>query len=277
MKTHALQQLCQKAFDELVEAVEKGESAQLKAYLRVMGKFSRYSLRNITLIHLQKPQARQVAGFWTWKHLGRSVKKGAKGIAILAPLIYREKRLQKKAEDDAQDMEVDVVTNFKTAYVFDVSDTQGQDLPTFSQVKGDPGVYLDRLQSFMQARGIKLETRHLYGTTQGYSAGGLIVLQSGLSAAERMSTLVHELAHELMHRQASQRDRTVQELEAEAISYVVCSAIHLELHTAHADYLQLYQGDKAKLVSSLSRIQRTASEILQAITQTEANEMRAVA
>ena len=269
MKTQEAKQICKKAFDELMEAVERGESAQLKAYLRVMGRFSRYSLRNSLLIHLQRPEATQVAGFWKWKQLGRSVKRGAKGIAILAPMIYRERRAQRKTDDEEEDVELDVVRNFRTAYVFDIRDTEGKDLPEFSQVQGDPGIYLDRLQSFIAAKGINLETRSLYGTTQGYSAGGLIVLKSDLPAAERTSTLVHELAHELMHRdtQAKQPDRNILEIEGEAVSYVVCSAIGLDLNTAHADYLQLYQGDRTKLMASLNRIQMAASEILEAITQ----------
>ena len=267
MKTQAIKQMCKKAFDELVKTVEQGKSEQLKAYLKVMGKFSRYSFRNIILIQLQKPDATQVAGFWKWKQMGRSVKKGAKGIAILAPIVYREKRPQEKDEED--DIERDIVRNFKTAYVFDIQDTQGEALPQFSQVKGDPGIYLDRLKSFIESKGIQLQTKPLYGATQGYSAGGLIVIKSDLAKAECMSTLVHELAHSLIHRdlQAKQLDRKIKEIEAEAISYVVCSAIDLELNSAHADYLQLYQGDKEKLLNSLARIQMVAAEILEAITQ----------
>jgi len=267
MKAQAIKQMCKKAFDELVKTVEQGKSEQLKAYLKVMGKFSRYSFRNIILIQLQKPDATQVAGFWKWKQMGRSVKKGAKGIAILAPIVYREKRPQEKDEED--DIERDIVRNFKTAYVFDIQDTQGEALPQFSQVKGDPGIYLDRLKSFIESKGIQLQTKPLYGATQGYSAGGLIVIKSDLAKAECMSTLVHELAHSLIHRdlQAKQLDRKIKEIEAEAISYVVCSAIDLELNSAHADYLQLYQGDKEKLLNSLARIQMVAAEILEAITQ----------
>jgi len=95
------------------------------------------------------------------------------------------------------------------------------------------------------------------------------VTKSDLAKAECMSTLVHELAHSLIHRdlQAKQLDRKIKEIEAEAISYVVCSAIDLELNSAHADYLQLYQGDKEKLLNSLARIQMVAAEILEAITQ----------
>jgi len=94
-------------------------------------------------------------------------------------------------------------------------------LPEFSQVEGDPGLYLDRLRGYVASKGIKLAFTHLYGTTQGYSAGGRIVLKSGLSQAQQMSVLLHEAAHELLHRNqdAKKLARKTVEVEAEAVRY----------------------------------------------------------
>ncbi|MCP4608786.1 MAG: DUF1738 domain-containing protein [Planctomycetes bacterium] len=270
MKANEVKQVCKQAFDELIEAVEAGKSEQLIQYLKVMGRFHRYSLGNQFLIFSQKKEAEQVAGFWTWKKSGRSVKKGAKGIAIMAPIVYRGKTHSEAIlANEKEENDLEIVRSFKVCYVFDISDTDGEDLPCFSTVKGDPGLYLDRLKDYIASKGIKLEFKHLYGTTQGYSAGGLIALKSGLSPAQQMSVLLHEAAHEFLHRDQGikELDKKVVEVEAEAVSYVVCQGVGLDVNTAHSDYLQLYDGNQKMLMQSLKRIQMIASETLHAITQ----------
>ncbi len=103
--------------------------------------------------------------------------------------------------------------------------------------------------------------------TQGISSGGQITLKAFQSPAEEFSTLVHEMAHELMHRDKTNMplDKKVRETEAEAVAFVACHGIGLEVKTASSDYIQLYEGDRKTLMRSLNRIQRTASEILRAI------------
>lgn len=280
MKANRTMQMCRQAFNQLVEEVEAGKSDTLVAYLKTMGRFHRYSLSNQMLILSQKRDASRVAGFWTWKKLGRSVVKGAKGIAITAPLIYRKQTSTalEEAEDDTLDMKL--VRNFKVCYVFDVSDTQGRPLPEFSQTKGNPGIYLERLKSFIASKGIKLETRHLYGSVQGYASSGAIVLKSGLSPAEACSTLLHELSHQLLHiqQETNHLDRSVKEVEAEAVAFVVGTGIGLEMGSASSDYISLYNnGKKEDLLQSMQRIQLTASEILGAITKEEKLEVIAQA
>jgi hypothetical protein len=135
-------------------------------------------------------------------------------------------------------------------------------------MQGDPGSYLERLERFIAGRGIKLERGDLR-IAEGASIGGTILLKASLAPAEEFSTMVHELAHELLHQDPANRpkDKTVREAEAEAVAYVVCQRIGLDANTTSSDYIQLYDGNKKTLMASLERIQKTAAEILEAVTE----------
>ncbi|MBE0536767.1 MAG: DUF1738 domain-containing protein [Phycisphaerae bacterium] len=276
MKSAEVKRICGQAFDQLAEALEQGRSPQLLRYLRAMGMFHRYSLANSMLIFWQKPEATHVAGFGTWRKLGRHVKKGMKGIAIMAPVLYRRsKKHQEEGPDENEDEEV---FGYRTVYVFDVSQTSGRPLAECAQAAGDPGLYMDRLKQLVAQKGIELSYSEKLRTCHGYSAGGRIVLNSQLQGAEAFSTLVHEMAHELLHRDDSAAaNRTIREIEAEAVAFVVCAGIGLEMNTASSDYIQLYDGEKEHLMKSLGRIQGTAAEILDAITAERKEEQPLVA
>jgi len=252
-RTH---QLAEEAMARLAELLEQGHSAALTAYLATMARFHRYSFGNALLIYFQRPDATQVAGFHAWRRLGRMVRRGEKGIAIVAPCVYGRKD-DETAEDKARQ-----VRGFKVAHVFDLSQTDGEDLPEFAQVRGDPGAYLPRLRELVQAQGIVLEyTTNLHGA-DGASSGGRIQLLSGLAPADEFGVLVHELAHEQLHHGHEAKSRRTVELEAEAIAYVVTQAIGLDTNTAASDYIQLYHGNREALEASLATIQRTASALL---------------
>ena len=152
-------------------------------------------MHNVLLIALQKPNASYVAGFRTWNQLGRFVKKGEKGILILAPIVRRK-------TDDSDDDEKDSsrIAGFRAAYVFDVSQTDGQDLPHIGIVQGDPHAHTEGLRKFAAAQNIAIEYSEDIAPARGTSYGGRIALLPGQSPAEEFSTLVHELAHELLHR-----------------------------------------------------------------------------
>ena len=275
MKTNYARNVSQQAFDELIEAVEGGKSQKLVEYLKTMGRFHNYSLGNAILIGFQKPNATKVAGFRTWQKLGRHVKRNEKGIAIMAPIVRRRK--EKRADDDEeneQKSEDEIAMAFKTAYVFDISQTDGKPLPEFARVNGDPGVYTERLRKYVYSRGIRLEYSDAIGSAEGVSAGGLIILKNGLTAAEEFSVLAHEAAHENLHknRENMPKDKKVRETEAEAVAFVVCHAIGLDTNGASSDYIQLYNGDKETLIDSLERIQKTASEILEAVMDKESDD-----
>jgi antirestriction protein ArdC len=271
MKTNRARDLSKHVFNELVEAVEAGKSQKLVDYLKAMGRFHNYSVGNAILIGFQKPDATHVAGFRTWQRLDRHVKKNEKGIAIMAPIRWRRKATTADEKEDESEREEDTALAFKTAYVFDISQTDGKPLPEFARTQGDPGIFSERLREYVTTRGIKIEYSDTIGSAEGVSAGGLIKLKKGLIAAEEFSVLVHETAHEIMHRDrdSMSKDKKVRETEAEAVAFVVCHGIGLDVNTASSDYIQLYNGDKDTLIKSLERIQRTASEILGAVMDKE--------
>jgi len=263
MKSEEIKEITNRAAEQLVAALEAGHSETLTAYLKAIGRFHRYSLHNVLLIALQKPNASYVAGFRTWNELGRFVKKGQKGILILAPIVRR------KAENsDEDEKESFRIAGFRPAYVFDVSQTDGQQLPQIGVVQGEPREFDDELRRFAAAQNIALEYSEDIAPARGTSYGGRIALLPGQSPAEEFSTLVHELAHELLHRggRREQTSRQVRETEAEATAFVVCHAIGLETGSAAADYIQLWNGDKETLMDSLTYIQKAASQMLAALT-----------
>jgi antirestriction protein ArdC len=225
-----------------------------------MARFPRYSFRNQLLIASQRPDATRVAGFQTWRQLGRWVKRGEKGIVIVAPLPLR--RAEPAGPDDG-----DVPLAFKAVYVFDVSQTDGEPLPELGATQGDPADHLVRLKAVITDRGIRLRYGEDLGGADGVSGGGLILLRAGLMAGEEFAVLVHEFAHELLH-QGERRlavPKRVRELEAEAVAYVVSEAVGLNTNTACVDYIQLYQGNTETLTESLTAIRQTASVILEAV------------
>jgi len=266
MKRDEVRKIAREAFDRLTRDVEAGESDTLKAYLRAMGRFRRYSVGNAILIQLQMPDATHVAGFRAWQRLGRHVKKGEHGIAIMAPIVCR-RRAEADDSDESDNTDDELVTTFKTAYVFDISQTEGKPLPEFARAQGDPGGCLERLEGFVAERGIRLERHESLRMAEGVSTGGTILLKASLAPAEEFSVLVHELSHEMLHQHPADRpkEKTVREAEAEAVAYVVCQGIGLDVNTASSDYIQLYDGDKKTLMQSLERIQRTAAEILEVV------------
>jgi antirestriction protein ArdC len=264
MKGNQMKDQVGKALDELVQAVERGESEQLKAYLGMLARFHRYSVGNVLLIGMQRPGATRVAGVRAWNKLGRHVKQGEKGIRIYAPIVWRKKDSEQGSEegDDAEEL-----VRFRSVCVFDVAQTDGRPLPEFAQARGEPGEYTGRLLDFAAERGIEVEFSDALVSAHGLSSGGNILVRKGMSPAEEFSVLAHELAHELLHRDEDELlSRTVRETEAEAVAFVVCQAVGLEATNAAADYIQLDLGSKETLLESLQRIREAAVEIIGAIT-----------
>src|SRR5579863_9357844 len=252
----------------LIEQLEQGHSDALTAYLTAMGRFHTYSLGNILEIARQKPDATRVAGLCAWNQLGRKVKKGERGIRILAPVIKIRRKKDEETEKDIRTQSQAALVGFRAAYVFDVSQTEGKELPEFSErVSGSAGEYRDRLVNFVIAQGIALEFKESIAPALGMSYGGKIALLPGQSSAEEFSTLVHELAHEMLHKaeRRTATTKTVRETEAEAVAFVVGKTIGLETGRASADYIHLYHGNAALLTESLEVIQKTSAVILAAI------------
>lgn len=133
------------AVDALIAQLESGKSEQLLRYLGVMSRFHSYSFGNVMLIMGQRPYATRVAGFHTWKSLGRSVKKGEKGVVIIAPIVLRKDRAD-QPDDTPEDDEAKIV-RFRAVHVFDISQTEGEPLPEPERISGNPGDALLKLES----------------------------------------------------------------------------------------------------------------------------------
>ena len=183
-------------------------------------------------------------------------------------MIGIRRKKDSEAEKDIRTQNQGVLVGFRSAYVFDVSQTDGKELPELSsKVSGDVGERRERLFDFTIAQGIQLEFKESIAPALGVSYGGKIVLLPGQSTAEEFSTLVHELAHEMLHK-AERRTATtkvVRETEAEAIAFVVGQTIGLNTGRASADYIHLYHGNAALLAESLEVIQKTSAVILSAL------------
>jgi N-terminal domain of anti-restriction factor ArdC len=252
----------------LIEQLEAGHSEALTAYLTAMGRFHRYSLSNCLEIARQMPSASRVAGLYAWNQLGRKVKKGSKGIRILAPVVGIRRKKDSRAEKDITKQNEPVLVGFRPVYVFDVSMTEGEPLPEFEhRVTGDVGVYRERLIDFILAQGIALEFKDTIAPALGMSYGGKIVILPGQAEAEEFSTLVHETAHELIHKSNRRTSTTtiVRETEAEAIAFVVGTTIGLDNRRSSASYIQLYHGNATLLTESLEVVKQTSALTLSAI------------
>jgi antirestriction protein ArdC len=265
MKLEEVNQRTKEAVHFLVAALESGQSAVLTQYLSAIAKFRNYSFGNIMLIARQKPDATNVAGFRAWNSLGRFVRRGEKGISILAPMIANRRR-ENACEERTKDanMSQPRLFGFRAVYVFDITQTEGEDLPTLTEVRGDVSGYRERLVKFVETQGIALTYSERIAPAKGLSHGGKITLLCGMQPAEEFSTLTHEIAHEILHRgdRRTVTTKQVRETEAEAVAFVVCQALGLETGTASADYIQLWHGDADLLRASLEAVQQTAAVIL---------------
>jgi hypothetical protein len=170
----------------LIEQLEAGHSDALTNYLTAMSRFHNYSFGNVLEIARQMPTATRVAGFWTWKNMRRSVNAGAKGIRILAPMVGVRRKKDKDAEKDITKQNERVLLGFRNAYVFDVSQTNGVDLPTMHEVRGEPGENIERLAAFLKEQGIELVYRDDLQGALGKSYGGRIARQRPLVGFVRL-------------------------------------------------------------------------------------------
>jgi len=267
MKKEEAVELADKCLKELAASLEQGQTEVLETYLGALAKFHHYSFGNMMMIVAQFPEASKVAGFHTWRKLGRWVKKGESGIAILAPMIGRK-------EDEAEsDHRVEparsgakAVFGFKAVHVFDISQTEGEELPKLSEISGSAEDHLLYLESVYHTLNIKLETRPMPEGTRGASMGGHVVVKEGLDQTMRFRILAHELAHELIHSHLVGHDvlknHSLIETEAEAVAFVVCKAHGVDTQSLSSEYIHLHRGDNKLLMGSLDRIQQTATRII---------------
>lgn len=240
-------------------------SEQFKTALAFRRTFHTYSINNALLIAIQKPEATLVAGYKAWQQKGRQVRKGEKGIAILAPLM-------RKFKDDNGDEEVRPV-GFRTTYVFDVSQTDGEAIPELPQPAptgaGATQELFDALTADVTARGITVEREDDLGGAWGYyqPKADRIVLRSDLGTAEATPVLIHELAHALLHKDTD-KPRHVAELEAEATAFLIAQELGVDTAAFSFSYIAGWNtdGTPEQLTAALTVADRAAREYLENFT-----------
>ncbi|MCG2826980.1 MAG: ImmA/IrrE family metallo-endopeptidase [Thermoplasmatales archaeon] len=252
---------------------DAAKSETIKNYLEFCARFHNYSWSNQILILLQCPDATHVAGFRTWQSMGRSIRKGSSAIRILAPMMYKRKKENKKENGDIiEDMqEKEVVRFFRPVCVFDVSQTMGdKPLPGPDiRITGDTHKeLLQPLLDYIKKQGITTVFREINGGALGYTTRNkpIIVVDNTLSPDQQIETLLHETAHQLLHQNNNggiYLSREEEELEASAVAYVVCQ--HHGLITKNPNYLALWDADSKKIRNHMERITGAARKIIQGI------------
>ena len=260
-----------RTIEQLANETDTARQSELfRNYLKTSAAFWDYSWHNQMLIWRQKPDASYVGGFNTWLKCGRYVRRGEKGIAILAPMFLKDKR----QTPEGNEQETRRIW-FKVVYVFDISQTDGNSLPELpTKSVGQRGKdMLNRLLNFAQSRGIAVrfvEKCSLNGAA-GTSRGTEIEIRtSETDITTQAATLAHEIAHSLLHwtpegkkitsRDGKEIDRQQRELEAEATAYTVCS--YFGIQSPSDFYLAAYNVTPAMLLEALETIAATTKTIL---------------
>jgi len=258
MKSSELIEQIESRIKELAIRTEKAKvSEEVTQYLEFLSRFHRYSLHNTMSIWIHCPHATHVAGYNAWMKLGRYVRKGERGIPIFAPCT------QAVPDPDDAGEKIRKVVGYKIVYVFDVSQTEGKPLPEAPIVaQGDGSELLPVLEGIAVDLGVGLEYTSMFGSHHGTSYGGRIEVDSKLDDAGKASVIVHELAHELLHKGPdrmllSSRQR---ETEAESTAYVVCS--HFGLDSAAPNYLALWETEPEQIVEAFQRIRDVAASLI---------------
>ena len=257
-----------------------------------MSKFHNYSFNNTMLIAMQKPDATLVAGFKAWqKDFDRHVKKGEKGIRILAPAPYKIKEEQEKLDPvtgeimlDKSGMpiteEVEIkIPAFRVVPVFDVSQTDGKELPDIevNELSGSVEDYEDFMQALTEVSPVPITYEDIEGEAKGYfhTTDHRIAIQEGMSQSQTVKTAIHEVAHAKLHdRERNQdidavldKDRNTKEVEAESVAYTVCQHFGIDTSDYSFGYIARWSSDRdmKELKSSLDTIRKTASELITGI------------
>lgn len=263
-----------KKLEDGVQAVFQSDN--YKNYLNTMGKFHNYSFGNCVLIAMQKPDATMVAGFKAWQSkFKRNVKKGEKGIQILAPCPHKQMREVVLSDGVTEEREI-TFTTYRPAYVFDVSQTEGEELPTIcKQLSLAVSGYEALLDKLTSVSPVPVTFEDIKGGANGFYnwEEKRIAIQNGMSQSQTIKTLVHEIAHSLLHDKETglekDADRRTMEVQAESVSYAVNSYLGIDSSEYSFGYVAGWSSGKdiKELKNSLEVIHDTAVKI---ITELEA-------
>ena len=285
---------------EITDRLEQGitelfESERYREYLRVMSKFHNYSINNTLLIAMQKPDASLVAGFSAWKNnFERNVMKGQKGIKIIAPSPYKIKQEMQKIDPHTQkpiigkdgkpvteEKEV-TIPAYKVVSVFDVSQTEGKELPDIAidELPGDVDRYKDFFAALEKTSPVPIAFENIEGGSHGYYhlEDKRIAINEGMSELQTLKTAIHEIAHAKLHdidlnapkdEQQPHIDRRTREVEAESVAYTVCQHYGLDTSDYSFGYVAGWSSGRelSELKSSLETIRSAAAEIINSIDE----------
>ena len=283
---------------EITDRLEQGitelfDSERYKEYLRVMSKFHNYSFNNTLLIAMQKPDASLIAGFNSWKNqFQRNVKKGEKGIKIIAPSPFKIKQETEKIDPQTQkpvigrdgkpvteEKEI-TIPAYKVVSVFDVSQTEGKELPNIAvdALTGDVEQYSDFFAALEKTSPVPIGFEKIEGGAHGYYhlEDKRIALDEGMSELQTLKTAIHEIAHAKLHdidlnapkdEQQPRVDRRTREVEAESVAYTVCQHYGLDTSDYSFGYVAGWSSGRelAELKSSLETIRSAAADIINSI------------
>ena len=279
---------------EITDRLEQGitelfDSERYKEYLKVMSKFHNYSFRNTVLIAMQKPDASLLAGFSAWKNnFERNVMRGQKGIKIIAPSPYKIKQEMQKIDPHTQkpiigkdgkpvteEKEI-TIPAYKVVSVFDVSQTEGKELPDIAvdELTGDVDRYKDFFAALEKTSPVPIAFENIEGGSHGYYhlEDKRIAINEGMSELQTLKTAIHEIAHAKLHdvdlnappEQQNRVDRHTCEVEAESVAYTVCQHFGLDTSDYSFGYVAGWSSGKemTELKASLETIQTTAKELI---------------
>lgn len=279
---------------EITDQLEQGiqdlfESEKYMSWLRTMSKFHDYSLNNTLLIAFQRPDATLVAGYTAWqKQFGRQVQKGEKAIKILAPAPYKEKveiekldpvtKMPIYSDDGKPIIEVQEVTRpaFKVVSVFDVSQTEGREIPSLGvdELSGDVREYEMFFEALKRSCPVPMEFENIEGSAKGYyhQMEQRIAIREGMSQVQTIKTVIHEMAHQRLHAvdpldeksEIINQTRSSKEVEAESVAYTVCQHYGIETSDYSFAYVAGWSHGKEtpELKASLNTIRKTAKEMI---------------
>ena len=285
---------------EITDRLEQGiaelfDSERYREYLKVMSKFHNYSFRNTVLIAMQKPDASLVAGFSAWKNnFERNVMKGQKGIKIIAPSPYKIKQEMQKIDPHTQkpiigkdgkpvteEKEI-TIPAYKVVSVFDVSQTEGKELPDIAvdELTGDVDRYKDFFAALEKTSPVPIAFENIEGGSHGYYhlEDKRIAINEGMSELQTLKTAIHEIAHAKLHdidlnapkdEQQPHVDRRTREVEAESVAYTVCQHYGLDTSDYSFGYVAGWSSGRelSELKSSLETIRSAAAEIINSIDE----------
>ena len=282
---------------EITDRLEQGiaelfDSERYKEYLKVMSKFHNYSFRNTVLIAMQKPDASLVAGFSAWKNnFERNVMRGQKGIKIIAPSPYKIKQEMQKIDPHTQkpiigkdgkpvteEKEI-TIPAYKVVSVFDVSQTEGKELPDIAvdELTGDVDRYKDFFAALEKTSPVPIAFENIEGGSHGYYhlEDKRIAINEGMSELQTLKTAIHEIAHAKLHDidlnapkdEQPRVDRRTREVEAESVAYTVCQHYGLDTSDYSFGYVAGWSSGRelSELKSSLETIRSAAAEIINSI------------